>query len=331
MARVPDYNFLCGILASREAGFVTAARLESVLSARTFAEAVAGLPDGPFATGVRRAPGYEGLEQGARAETAALRDLLTKYSPSADLEALLISPLDWFNLKVAVLQKLTGRRDERLPGPEGSLRYGDLAAMAEAGRYDALPRSIGGALGDALAARIESGNSTQAFELALDRARDLALLESARRVSPGLGSHRAETADLSAAVAFARAALAGIPWAVARHAFSGHPDEARLAELAGLAPSEWPGRLGGISSPVVREAAAAVTSGGDVTGLAAARRRTLAARIRAWRLRPPSAEYAYWWMSRRLADLANLRLALVCRLNGLPEEQTRKRIDDGLL
>ena len=331
MARVPDYNFLCGILASREAGFVTGARLDAILTARTFVEAIALLPDGPFAVEVRRSPGYDGLEQGSRAETGALRDLLMKYSPDADLEALLIAPLDWFNLKVAVLQKLTGRRDERLPGPEGALRFGDLAAMAEAGRYDALPRPLADALGTALAARIEAGTSTQAFELAFDRSRDLALLESARRISRGLAARRAESADLSAAIAFVRAALAGIPWTIARYAFSGHADEARFEELSGLKAAEWPGRLGGVSSPVVRELLAAAASGGDLTDLSAARRRAMSVRLKQWRFRPPSAEYAYWWISRKLADLANLRLVLVARLNGLPEAETRGRIDDGLL
>jgi vacuolar-type H+-ATPase subunit C/Vma6 len=331
VARVPDYNFLCGILSSREAGFVTGARLDAILAARTFAETVAQLPDGLFATEVRRSAGYDGLEQGSRAETAALRDLLVKYSPDADLEALLIAPLDWFNLKAAVLQKLTGRRDDRLPGPDGALRFADLAAMAEAGRYDALPRPMADSLGAALAARIEAGASTQAFELVLDRARDRALLESARRVSPDLAARRAESADLSAAVAFVRAALAGIPWTIARYAFAGHADEARFEELAGLGTAEWAGRLGGISSPVVRELVTAAASGGDVTELAAARRRAMSARMRQWRFRPPSAEYAYWWISRKLVDLANLRLVLVARLNGLPETEARKRIDDGLL
>lgn len=331
MGRVPGYNFLCGILRSRETGFVTAQRLEAVLAARGFDDAVAQLPDGPFAAELRRAPGFEGLERGARAETAALRDLLAKYSPSASLEGLLLAPLDWFNLKVAVLQKLTGRRDERLPGPEGSLRFTEVSAMAEAGRYEGLARSFADALGAALAAYNEAGHSTQAFELALDRQRELALLALARDVSSELGSHAGESADLSAALVLSRAALAGIPWTVARHAFAGHVDEARFAELAGLKPAEWAARVGGIGSTVIREVLAAVAAGGDVAEIAAARRRKLATRIRDWRFRPPSAEYAYWWMSRKLADLANLRLALVCRLNGLPEAETRKRIDDGLL
>ena len=123
----------------------------------------------------------------------------------------------------------------------------------------------------------------------------------------------------------------GIPWAVARHAVSGHADEARFAELAGLKPAEWTGRLAGFASPVVRELVAAAASGADITGLASVRRRALAARVKKWRLRPPSAEYAYWWIARKLADLANLRLVLVARLNGLPEAETRTRIDDGLL
>ena len=331
MGRVPDYNFLCGILRSREAGFVAPQRLEAVLAARGFDDAVAQLPDGPFAVEVRKSPGFEGLERGARAETAVLRDLLAKYSPSEGLEGLLLAPLDWFNLKVAVLQKLTGRRDERLPGPEGSLRFADLAAMAEAGRTDGLPRSFADALGAALGAYNEAGRSTQAFELALDRQRELALLSLARSTSEEIGAHARESADLSASLVLSRAALAGIPWSVSRYGFAGHADEARFADLAGMKPAEWTARLAGIGSTGAREVLAAVAAGGNVAEIAAARRKKLAARIRDWRFRPPSAEYAYWWISRKLADLANLRLALVCKLNGLPEAETRKRIDDGLL
>ncbi len=83
MARVPDYNFLCGILC--EPGIRLAVRQPGsrpCIAARTFAEALAQLPEGRFATEVRRAPGYEGIEAGSRAEIAALRDLLAKYSPS---------------------------------------------------------------------------------------------------------------------------------------------------------------------------------------------------------------------------------------------------------
>jgi vacuolar-type H+-ATPase subunit C/Vma6 len=310
---------------------VTPQRLDAVLAARGFEEAVAQLPDGPFAVEVRKAPGFAGLERGSRAETAVLRDLLAKYSPSEGLEGLLLAPLDVFNLKVAVLQKLTGRRDERLPGPEGHLRFADLAAMAEAGRYEGLPRSLAVELGAALAAYSEAQHSTQAFELALDRQRELALICLARNTSNEIGAHARETADVSAALVLTRATLAGIPWAVSRYAFAGHADEARFADLAGMKPAEWTARLAGIGSTPVREVLAAVAAGGNVAEIGAARRKKLAARIRDWRFRPPSAEYAYWWMSRKLADLANLRLALVCRLNGLPEAETRKRIDDGLL
>jgi vacuolar-type H+-ATPase subunit C/Vma6 len=331
VGRVPDYNFLCGILQSREQGFVASARLDAVLSARSVEEAASQLPDGPFAAEVRKAPSFAGIEGGARAEIGALRDLLAKYSPSGDLEGLLLEPLDWFNLKVAVLQKLSGRRDDRLPGPEGTLRFADLSAMAESGKYEGLPKALADGLGAALAAYVDAGRSTQAFELALDRRRELSRIAHARAISRSLGAHALESADLAAAVALARAVLAGIAWKIARHAFSGLADEARFSEIAAAEPAEWSARLGGIGSTVIREVLAAVAAGADVADVAAARRRTLAARIRDWRLRPPSAEYAYWWIARKLADLANLRLALVARLNGLPEAEARKRIDDGLL
>jgi hypothetical protein len=331
VARVPDYNFLCGILCSRESGLLSAGRLEAVVASRTFAEAVAQLPEGRFAAEVRRAPGYEGIEVGARAGIAALRDLLAKYSPSDALEGLLVAPLDWFNLKVAVLQKLTGRHDARVPGTEGAFRFEALSAMAESGSYDGLPRGTAAALGAALGAYTEAGRVAQAFELALDRQRDLARIAIAGQVSRGVLDSVRGSSDGALAAAFARAVLAGIPWTVARYAFTAHPDETRLAELAGLAPAEWPARLAGIGSPVLRAFLAAVAGGGEVAALAAALRRTQAAGLRAWRLRPPSGEYAYWWIAHLVADLAALRLALVARLNGIAEAEVRARIDDGLV
>jgi hypothetical protein len=63
----------------------------------------------------------------------------------------------------------------------------------------------------------------------------------------------------------------------------------------------------------------------------AAVRRAQAAGHRVWRLRPPSAEYAYWWISHLVTDLAALLLALVARLNGIAEADVRARIDDGLV
>jgi hypothetical protein len=331
VARVPDYNFLCGILTSREPSLLSAGRLEAVISARTFPDALSQLPEGRFASEVRRAPGYEGIEAGSRAEIAAVRDLLAKYSPSEALDGLLVAPLDWFNLKVAVLQTLTGRRDERVAGVEGALRFAALAAMADAGVYDGLPRRFADALRVALAAFAEAGKTAQAFELSIDRQREIAMLALARGVSPGVETRVRESADRSAAAAFARAVLAGIPWTVARHAFAGHPDASRLADLAVLAPAEWPSRLAGIGSPVIRSFLAAVAGGGDMAALQTAGRRAQAAGLRAWRLRPPSAEYAYWWIAHLVADLAALRLALVARLNGISEAEVRARIDDGLV
>jgi hypothetical protein len=331
VARVPDYNFLCGILCSRESGLLSAARLEAVVTARTFPEAVAQLPEGRFAAEVRRAPGYEGIEAGARAEIAALRDLLAKYSPSEALEDLLVAPLDWFNLKVAVLQKLTGHRDARMPGTEGAFRFEALAAMAESGSYDALPHRTRKALGISLAAYAEAGKVAQAFDLSIDRQRDLARLASAGGVSRGVLARVRETSDRALAASFARAVLAGIPWTVARFAFTGHSDATRLADLAGLAPAEWPARLTGLGSPVIRAFLAAVAGGGEVAALAASGRRAEGAGLRAWRLRPPSGEYAYWWIAHLVADLAALRLSLVAHLNGIAEAEVRARIDDGLV
>jgi len=60
------------------------------------------------------------------------------------------------------------------------------------------------------------------------------------------------------------------------------------------------------------------------------RRRVLAI-MKDWRYRPPSFEYALYYVTRTLADLANLRLVLVCKLNRIADGEIGKRVIDAFV
>jgi len=74
--KVPDFNFICGIFRSREPVLLSAARLDGLVAARDFAEALAQLPEGRFAVEARKDPEASSIETGFRAAVAELKDLV---------------------------------------------------------------------------------------------------------------------------------------------------------------------------------------------------------------------------------------------------------------
>ncbi|MBE3130110.1 MAG: V-type ATPase subunit, partial [Acidobacteria bacterium] len=160
--KVPDFNFICGIFRSREAGLLSASRLDGLVSARDFTEALAQLPEGLFAAEARKDPGAGAIEEGFRAAVAELKELVVKYSPRSELNDLAFLPWDFHNLKAALLQKLTGKTVEGLFGPEGSMTVTAVTGMAESMRFDSLPKPLAVSLEKALIAYYEAGKDAQA-------------------------------------------------------------------------------------------------------------------------------------------------------------------------
>ena len=127
-----DFNFLCGILRSREYQLLPPQKLETLLGLNDYKAVFNQMPELPFSTELHRQPGMEGIEAGFRAELAELKELLAKFSPSEEFSRLVFLPWDFFNLKSAVLQKLRAREAEEFFGPEGEVGIKELKAMAAA-------------------------------------------------------------------------------------------------------------------------------------------------------------------------------------------------------
>jgi hypothetical protein len=329
--RVPSFNFLCGIFRSREPGLLTSARVEGLVAARDVADALAQLPDGPFALEARKAPGADGVEAGARATAADLKALVLKYSPSTALNDLAFLPWDFHNLKAAMLQKLTGRTAADLFGPEGAVSAAELSRMAEAMRFDSLPKPLAASLEKALVAYYEADKDAQAFELALDRQKSLRLVETAATATPAVHAFYVGVDDAAIAESLVRLHRARVPWSTVRGAFAGHTDASAFKDLYGLPVSEWGGRLASVSREPVRLLLQSATVASDPSASLLAQRNKSLAVMRDWRFRPPSFEYALYYVTRLLADVAAMRLVLLCKLNGIAAADIGKRVIDALV
>ena len=329
--KVPDFNFICGIFRSREAGLLSAARLEGLVAARDFTEALAQLPEGRFAAEARKDPGAGATEAGFRAAVAELRELVAKYSPRSELNDLAFLPWDFHNLKAALLQKLTGKTVEGLFGPEGSVTVTALTVMVESMRFDALPKPLAVSLERGLVAYYEAGKDAQAFEISFDRQKSLRMLESAASATPQVLAYFRNDDDAAIAEAFVRSHLARVPWETVQGAFAGHADASRLKELYPLKPAEWGGRLASVSREPVRLLLSAAAAAPDPSAPLLAQKRRVLSVMRDWRYRPPSFEYALYYVTRTLADLANLRLVLICKLNRIADAEIGKRVIDAFV
>jgi vacuolar-type H+-ATPase subunit C/Vma6 len=329
--RVPDYNFLCGVFRSRESALLSASRIEGLVAARDFADALAQLPDGAFALETRKDPGTGGIEAGFRTAVAEMKGLVGKYSPSTELNDLAFLPWDFHNLKAAMLQKLTGTTVADLFGPEGSVTAAALMAMAEAMRFDSLPKPLAASLEKALIAYYETGKDPQAFELGLDRQKTLRLIEIASSAGPAVRAYYAGLEDASVADSFIRLHLARVPWQTVQAGFAGHPDASVLKDLYTLSPSEWSGRLAAVSRASVRLLLSAASAAPDPGALLQGQKKKAFAVMRDWRFKPPSLEYALYYVTRLLADLANLRLVLLCKLNRIEGAEIGKRVIDAFV
>jgi vacuolar-type H+-ATPase subunit C/Vma6 len=329
--KVPDFNFLCGIFRSRESGLLTAARLEGLVAARDFPEALAQLPEGRFAAEARKDPGTGSIETGFRAAVAELKELVVKYSPLSELNDLAFLPWDFHNLKAALLQKLTGKTVDGLYGPEGSVAVASLTAMTEAMRFDSLPKPLVVSLEKALVAYYETDKDAQAFEVSLDRQKSLRMLETAASATTQVLAYYQNADDAAIAEAFVRSHLARVPWETVQGAFAGHADASRLKEMYPLKVSEWAGRLASISREPVRSLLSAAAASTDPGAPLLAQKRRVLTMMKDWRYRPPSFEYALYYVTRTLADLANFRLVLVCKLNRIAAAEIGKRVIDAFV
>lgn len=325
-----DYNYLYGLLRSREGELIDGARLSAMVGMQSVAELAQIYPESPFLSAF--APDFDeaSLERAIAAEQEELRALLDRYAPEPALRELLLVPRDLYNLKVALRldaqppEEAGGAAAAALFGPPGTraaaairaAAAGEGPALTSAGDTDRASRALAGILQRALAAFYAAGRNGQVLELAIDRLGRLFQTATAAAASPEVGAVYADHAALAAGELLARGRAAGLSWEVARWGLLDLPGQADLEELYAAPPGEWGGRLAGFSG-VLRALLAAVADGAETGAALRAQQEAVDRRAAAWRFSPPSFAFAVYYLRKKRADLDALRLICLAKLKGV--------------
>lgn len=322
-----DFNFIYGIFKSREKQLLSFTQLEGLLALGSYDEVIAQLPDSPFSHKARQYGQDEaGIEAGVGEEIGEIKAILAQYVSQSSLKSLIFLPWDFFNLKVSVLASINNEPHEELYGPEGEVRLDDLALQQETMAYDFLPQDIYDALQNAWIAYYEEDKNCQAFEIAIDRQKNVVLLRHAVSCSQEIYKFLRVNTEIKLAELFLRAKKADFPWELVRWGLEGMSGIERLREMYSLPIRDWQERLTPFPIGPFRNLVQRFQENSDIQSLVGEERVENLKRFDSWKYYPPSIEYCYYFLTRKLSQVYTLRLLLLGRLNKLSPEEIRKRI-----
>ena len=358
-----DYNYLYGLIRSREGELIDGARLRALVGMAAIDEIVQICPESPFLDAFAPDLDEAALERAIASEQADLRWLIDRYAPEPALRELLLVPRDLYNLKVALRLNAgsTGGAEEAaadadgdadadaeqeaLYGPPGtrsveSIRMavsghgavaggsavsGDGPGLTSAGDIDPTSRALAGCLERALSAFYAAGRNGQVLELAIDRLGHLFRVAVSAAADPEVGAVYGDFAAIAASELLARGSAAGLPWEVARWGLLDLPSQADLEVLYETPAGEWGSRLAGFSG-VLRALLARISEGMETGAAVRAAQEAVARRIAAWRYAPPSFAFAVYYLCKKQADLAALRMICLAKLKGVAEDTISARV-----
>ena len=267
-----DYNYLYGLIRSREGELIDAARLRALVGMARIDEITQICPDSPFLDAFAPDLDEAALERAIASEQADLRWLIDRYAPEPALRELLLVPRDLYNLKVA-LRVHAGSGDgaepadaaadagqDALYGPPGtrsveSIRTAlapDGPGLTSAGDVDRASRALAGCLERSLSAFHAAARNGQVLELAIDRMAHLFRIATAEAVDPAVGAVYRDWAAIAAGELLARGSAAGLSWEVARWGLLELPSQAELEALYEAPSGDWGPRLAAFSGRAAR-------------------------------------------------------------------------------
>ena len=348
-----DYNYLYGLIRSREGELIDAARLRALVGMAGIDEIVQICPDSPFLDAFAPDLDEAALERAIASEQADLRWLVDRYAPEPALRELLLVPRDLYNLKVALRLHANsaggagpavadGDADhadqDGLYGPPGtrtveSIRTAvadDGPGLTSAGDIDRASRALAGCLEHALGAFYASGRNGQVLELATDRLGHLFRIATTEAADPEVGAVYRDLAAIAAGELLARGSVAGLPWEVARWGLLDLPSQADLEALYQTPPADWGTRLASFNG-VLRALLARIGDGMETGAALRVEQEAVAKRIASWRYAPPSFAFAAYYLCKKQADLAVLRMICLAKLKGVTEATISARVGGALM
>lgn len=321
-----DLNFLFGVLRSREYQLLGRRELDALCDIDSIHGIVNQLPEGRFAAEVRNATNPDGVRGAMHAEVRELKDLLAQFTSRCPLRALVLTPWDVFNLKVAALSKLRNEDPEPLFGPEATVPVRDLVEWSEDMAFEHLPHDLYDALQEAWIAYFEEEKSTQAFEYAIDRQKDLLLKRYASDCPAELSAFVANAAELRAGQNVVRCHVSGVGWDLARWTLSEFPGYERVAHFYPLPVRDW--QLSAFSDGPFKRIVGAYAADEPLDQVFVEEKNRLYGSMEQWKYRSATLEYLYYFVVQKLTTLYNLRLVLIGRMNHIPAGVLRERIID---
>lgn len=347
-----DYNYLYGLIRSREGELIDAARLRALVGMAGIDEVVQICPESPFLDAFAPDLDEAALQRAIASEQADLRWLIDRYAPEPALRELLLVPRDLYNLKVALRLHANAaggteagaadggadEDEEALYGPPGTRTVESIrAAVADdgpgvtsAGDLDRASRALAGCLERALGAFYAAGRNGQVLELALDRLGHQFRIATTEAADPEVAAVYRDSAAIAAGELLARGSAAGLPWEVARWGLLELPSQADLEALYETPAGDWGSRLASFSG-VLRALLARIGEGMETGAAVRAAQEAVAKRIAAWRYAPPSFAFAAYYLCKKQADLAALRMICLAKLKGVAEDTIRARVGGALM
>ena len=354
-----DYNYLYGLIRSREGELIDGARLRALVGMARVDEIVQICPESPFMDAFAPDLDEAALQRAIASEQADLRWLIDRYAPEPALRELLLVPRDLYNLKVAlrlhansagaaapaVADDADDDADhDALYGPPGTRAVAairtavtgggagadDGPGLTSAGDIDRASRALAGCLERALGAFYATGRSGQVLELAIDRLAHLFRVATAGAADPEVGAVFGDAAAIAAGELLARGSAAGLPWEVARWGLLDLPSQGDLRALYETPAGDWGPRLASFSG-VLRALLARIGEGMETGAAVRAEQDAVAKRIAAWRYAPPSFAFAVYYLCKKQADLAALRMICLAKLKGVAETTISARIGGALM
>ena len=201
----------------------------------------------------------------------------------------------------------------------------DGPGLTSAGDIDRASRALAGCLERALGAFYAAGRSGQVLELAIDRLGHLFRVAVSAAADAEVGAVYGDSAAIAAGELLARGSAAGLPWEVARWGLLDLPSQADLEALYETPAGEWGSRLAGFSG-VLRALLARISEGMETGAAVRAAQEAVARRIAAWRYAPPSFAFAVYYLCKKQADLAALRMICLAKLKGVAEDTISARV-----
>ena len=348
-----DYNYLYGLIRSREGELIDGARLRALVGMARIDEIVQICPESPFMDAFAPDLDEAALERAIASEQADLRWMIDRYAPEPALRELLLVPRDLYNLKVALrlhansagaagaVEPAVADDDadqDALYGPPGTRAVATIRAavaddgpgLTSAGDTDRASRALATCLERAFGAFYASGRNGQVLELAIDRLGHLFRIATTDAADPEVGAVYRDSAAIAAGELLARGTAAGLPWEVARWGLLELPSQADLETVYETPAGEWGSRLASFSG-VLRALLARIGEGTETGAAVRAAQEEVAKRIAGWRYSPPSFAFAVYYVCKKQTDLAALRMICLAKLKGVAEQTISARVGGALM